>query len=131
MTLMNKLIPNFEDRAKAVENLNSFCALVRLSSFHLCWQTWHENKLQAGANDARSDDMGRLKTAVANWLNDCGRSNARLSAGASLSANKKEGRGISHDVTGRLLCPINYDWDDPEYVTCHLFSDLRFPHPLI
>ena len=34
MILMNKLIPNFEERAKVAENLNSFCAPVcDLSSF--------------------------------------------------------------------------------------------------
>jgi len=97
MTLMNKLIPNFEEKAKAAENINSFCA-----------------PLQSGANDARSDDTGRLKVAVADWLNNRGHSDTRLSAGESLSANKKEERGISHDVTGRLLCPIDYDWDDPQ-----------------
>ena len=33
-----------------------------------------------------------------------------------LSSKGKEECGISSDVTGRLLCPIDYDWDDPEYV---------------
>jgi hypothetical protein len=32
MMLMNKLIPNFEERAKAAKNINSFCAPVRLST---------------------------------------------------------------------------------------------------
>jgi len=81
-----------------------------------CCPTWHENKFQAGAKDARSNDTGRLKTVVTNWLNTCGHSDARLSARASLCANKKEQRGINHDVTGHLLCPINYDWNDPVYV---------------
>lgn len=36
--------------------------------------------------------------------------------GSRLSPKVKEGRGINNDVTGRLLCPIDYDWDDPEYV---------------
>ena len=46
--------------------------------------------MQIGANDARSNDTGRLKVAVVDWINDRGHSNARLSAGASLSANKKD-----------------------------------------
>ena len=32
MTLMNKLIPNFKERAKVAENINSFCAPVCLST---------------------------------------------------------------------------------------------------
>ena len=32
MTLMNKLIPNFEEMAKAAHNLNSFCSPVCLST---------------------------------------------------------------------------------------------------
>jgi len=30
-----------------------------------------------------------------------------------LSAKGKGERGINHDLTGYLLCPIDYDWDDP------------------
>jgi hypothetical protein len=75
--------------------------------------------------------MSRLKVAVANWLKDHAHSNSSLSVEASLSANRKEERGISHDVTGCLLCPINYNWDDTEYVACDLFSYLQFPQYLI
>jgi hypothetical protein len=63
--------------------------------------------LQSGANDAHSDDTSRLKIAVADWLNN------RM-PGIRLSAKGKEERGISNDVTGRLLCPIDFDWDDPK-----------------
>jgi hypothetical protein len=31
---------------------------------------------------------------------------------APLSPTSKEGRGFEHELTGRLLCPIDYDWDD-------------------
>ncbi|KAH9955819.1 hypothetical protein BC827DRAFT_1347306 [Russula dissimulans] len=31
-----------------------------------------------------------------------------------LCTKVKEDHGISNDITGRLLCPIDYDWDDPE-----------------
>jgi hypothetical protein len=63
--------------------------------------------LQSGANDARSDDTGRLKVAIAEWINNRDRSGERL------TANGKEERGIGHDATGRLICPIDYDWDNP------------------
>ena len=100
---------------------------MSIYSFYQCWPTWLENKLQIGANDAHSDDTGRLKVAVADWINDRRHSDVRLSAGVSLSANKKDQCGISHDVTGHLLCPINYNWDDPVYVACYLFLSLQFP----
>jgi hypothetical protein len=67
--------------------------------------------LQVGANDARSDDTSRLKIAVAEWLNS--RSSSPFTSHARLSAKGKDERGINNDITGRLLCPIDYDWDDP------------------
>ncbi|KAJ3505635.1 hypothetical protein NMY22_g17512 [Coprinellus aureogranulatus] len=30
-----------------------------------------------------------------------------------LVRNVKTGRGFHHSCTGELLCPVNYDWDDP------------------
>lgn len=72
-------------------------------------------KLQSGANDARSDNTSRLKTAIADWLNAHDPSDM---IPIRLSTRGKEERGICNDVTGRLLCPIDYDWDDPQYVTC-------------
>lgn len=59
-------------------------------------------------NDARSDDTSRLKIAVAEWLN------SRTETITRLSAKGKDERGLDHDVTGRLICPIDYDWDDLE-----------------
>lgn len=85
-------------------------------------------KLQTGANDARSDDTGKIKVAIAEWLN--AREPKKRYQNASgddddpetddsncntliLSPKGKEERGISNDITGRLICPIDYDWDDP------------------
>jgi len=53
---------------------------------------------------------------VAEWLNS--RDGSEMQA--SLATRKKVGRGICNDVTGRLLCPIDFDWSDPKYVT-HLY----------
>jgi hypothetical protein len=36
--------------------------------------------------------------------------------GSRLSPKVKAERGIDNDVTGHLLCPIDYDWGDLEYV---------------
>ncbi len=74
-------------------------------------------KLQSGANDARSDDTSRLKVAIAEWLNARpGQSSESDVMPTRLSAKGKEDRGISNDVTGRLLCPIDYDWEDLQYI---------------
>ena len=70
----------------------------------------------SGANDARSDDTSQLKAAVANWLNCDQRHGCdeATGSGSRLSATHRLERGISNDVTGHLLCPIEYDWDDPQ-----------------
>jgi len=80
-------------------------------------------KLHSGANDARSDDTARLKAAVAEWLN-ARKQDSRDPPGETqmpitvrwLSAKEKKERGIGNNVTGGLLCPIDYDWEDPGYV---------------
>jgi hypothetical protein len=68
----------------------------------------HYIQLQTGANDARSDDTSRLKIVVAEWLN----SRTPSTSHTRLTAKGKDERGINHDITGHLLCPIDYDWDD-------------------
>ena len=45
------------------------------------------------------------------WLN-----NRTPEPTPALAARNKEQRGIGNDTTGRLLCPIDYDWEDPEYI---------------
>jgi hypothetical protein len=68
-------------------------------------------QLQKGANDARSDDVRRIKEEVANWINQS------LSPTTPLSAKQREDRGYQNDVTGRLICPIELSWDNHEYAT--------------
>jgi len=69
-------------------------------------------KLKTGADRAWADDTNRLKIAVANWLN-----NAQQRAEPLLKPEDKLRRGFHHDVTGRLLCPVDYDWLDISYVS--------------
>ena len=66
------------------------------------------SQLQEGANDARSSDVSRVKSAVADWLNE------RISDPDQprLDRTSREGRGIQNDVAGRLLCSISLDWND-------------------
>jgi len=46
---------------------------------------------------------------VAEWLNQ------QYPQEPALSTIKRDGRGIHHPITGMLLCPIRYNWDDEEY----------------
>ena len=78
------------------------------------------NHLQEGANDAHSDDTCRIKVAVADWLNDHTPPNSEAPK-TTLSNQVKEDHGYPNDITGHLLYPINYDWDDPEYVQGNSF----------
>ncbi|KAG5634192.1 hypothetical protein H0H81_002993 [Sphagnurus paluster] len=64
------------------------------------------SSLTRGANDARSDDISKLMKAVAHWLNELGTTTT------TLNPEDRSMRGLKHDTTGRLLCPIEYDWDD-------------------
>lgn len=65
-------------------------------------------RLLEGANDARSDDVSRVKSGIASLLNN--RRNAPPSP--PLELYTRDGRGLQNDTTGRLLCPIKYNWDD-------------------
>ncbi|KAF9533408.1 hypothetical protein CPB83DRAFT_782959 [Crepidotus variabilis] len=62
--------------------------------------------LQKGANDARSDDVRRIKEEIAVWLNH------NNPTATPLSPKSRDNRGLQNDVTGRLLCPIEHKWDD-------------------
>jgi uncharacterized protein DUF6698 len=63
-------------------------------------------KLQKGANDARGDDVLSIREAVANWLNKA------YPTHTPLDISSRGDRGIKHETTGLLLCPIEYDWTD-------------------
>ena len=57
---------------------------------------------------ARGDDAANLKPAVVSWISCIFGANSC----APLSPTSKLDRGFEHDDTGRLLCPIEYSWDD-------------------
>ncbi|KAJ3525548.1 hypothetical protein NMY22_g10525 [Coprinellus aureogranulatus] len=63
--------------------------------------------LTKGANGARSDDVKSLKSAVIDWITPAG---GVLTP--NIPRNNKDARGFFHDVTGRYLCPTDYDWDE-------------------
>ena len=67
--------------------------------------------MQAGCDGARGDDASTLKCEVIYWV----MANAEHVEPA-LSPRDKETRGLNHLLTGRLLCPVDYDWADSKLV---------------
>ena len=126
MQLLDKLIPGFEERACVTIDITGLCAPVCLPSHQVSCSilslTYLDTKLQLGANHARSDDTCQLQKAIVDWINDHKPLNKGSNFTSRLSEKWKEERGISSDITGRLLCPIDYDWDDPKYVSYVFFS---------
>ncbi|KAF9783664.1 hypothetical protein BJ322DRAFT_1007579, partial [Thelephora terrestris] len=71
-------------------------------------RTHYYTHLISGANSARSDDHSRAKPKIAEWIN----ARPGVTEAQRLTLSIRDGRGLQHDLTGRLLCPIRYDWDD-------------------
>ena len=67
------------------------------------------SQLLGGANNARSDDISLVKSGVATLLNN----RTDKPANPPLDPDTRKGRGLQNDFTGRLLCPVKYNWDDP------------------
>ncbi|KAJ3556963.1 hypothetical protein NM688_g1736 [Phlebia brevispora] len=66
-------------------------------------------QIQAGINGARSDNTKGLKAAILRWIRPPGKL-----LQPEIRDNDKQGRGFNHDVTGALLCPAGWDWNDPD-----------------
>lgn len=61
------------------------------------------SQMRAGADSARADDTKKLKEVVVSWIKN---------ADPPLDPESRDNRGIYHVATGRLICPIEYDWED-------------------
>ena len=76
-------------------------------------------KIQSGVDSARADDTRSLRDKVIDWITPKDKT-----LDPPLDRNDKSKRGFKHEVTGRLLCSTELDWDDPEYdflsPLCHL-----------
>ncbi|THU80934.1 hypothetical protein K435DRAFT_873876 [Dendrothele bispora CBS 962.96] len=66
--------------------------------------------LEHGANGARNDDVNNAKGEVTDWLNE----RVVYPRPPLLARKSRTGRGFNHPTTGRLLCPIDLDWDDAQ-----------------
>ena len=85
-------------------------ALQQVREIHLlyfCTMELKSIQLGQGADSSRADDTCRLKVLVVNWLMQGTPRPER-----PLSTEDKTGRGFHNDATGRLLCPVNYNWND-------------------
>lgn len=53
------------------------------------------------------------------WLTESDPANPRL------IPHDKTGRGLYNDATARMMCPVEFDWNDAEYVlnTTHSWHD--------
>lgn len=62
-----------------------------------------------------------MKKVVVDWLN-------KASSTVRLDADDRSTCGLQHDTTGQLLCPIEYDWSDLEYMFYYIYdpSNLMF-----
>lgn len=63
-------------------------------------------QLQRGASEARGDDVRRIKREVAVWLNEV------YTPNPAFTPNSRASCGFENDITGFLLCPIQYNWAD-------------------
>ncbi|KAF7973006.1 hypothetical protein HWV62_16384 [Athelia sp. TMB] len=64
-------------------------------------------QLKKGSDNARSDDTAKLKAAIVPWVDA-----AFGTSTPPLRSDSKFERGLDNDITGRLLCPGEYSWDD-------------------
>ena len=66
-------------------------------------------QITKGASGSRSDDTKSLKSAIIDMITP---KDGVLSP--PLQKNVKTDRGFYHPRTGELLCPVNYNWNDPK-----------------
>jgi hypothetical protein len=69
--------------------------------------------LQKGADNARAEDTHKISAFVATALNTL---TGCLKPDPVIDSESRENRGLKHDLCGLLLCPVELDWDDEEYV---------------
>ncbi|KAG1775004.1 hypothetical protein EV702DRAFT_1236929 [Suillus placidus] len=84
--------------------------------------------LRQGADSARGDDTSKLKTLIAEWVN------CELKPDHPVDSNDKHSHGFSNDTCGRLLCPAEFDWNNPavkagirDRSEGYIVMDLSFP----
>ncbi len=69
------------------------------------------SKIKKGVSGARADNTKILKGTVLDWIVP-----KWEALTPPLPRNVKINWGFNHERTGRLLCPVELDWADPEWV---------------
>ncbi|KAF8422779.1 hypothetical protein L210DRAFT_3325190, partial [Boletus edulis BED1] len=77
--------------------------------------------LNRGADSAHGDDATSLKPIMIHWLME-----AYPNAVSGLKFGMKHRCGFNHDVTGCLLCPVDYNWNDATHRAAILDSHPDF-----
>ncbi|KAJ6621676.1 hypothetical protein B0H10DRAFT_2215032 [Mycena sp. CBHHK59/15] len=78
--------------------------------------------LRNGARNARSDDTKNLREAIVPWLH-----RVFPDIDPVLDPASHDNRGLDHDTTGGLLCPVEDNWADPEVRENIREGHLEFP----
>ncbi|KAG1733431.1 hypothetical protein EDB19DRAFT_1911569 [Suillus lakei] len=79
--------------------------------------------LWQGADGARGNDTSKLKALISEWVN------REFKPDHPVDPNDKHSCGFTNDVCGRLLCPAEIDWNNPEFEITrrdHIVMDLSF-----
>jgi len=99
---------NEEDLKDFMRKVRSQCSLYPSQPFINKF-----GQLQKSSEEGRRDDLRRIHEKLPTWLN-------QIFSPPVAFSDKKNERGLSNDITGRLLCPITHDWEDEQYVFWHV-----------
>lgn len=66
------------------------------------------HQLRKGEAGARGDDAANLTPVIVSWIGALFEHASHI----ALIPTLKTDRGFEHELTGRLLCPVDYNWDD-------------------
>ncbi|KAG1832488.1 hypothetical protein EV424DRAFT_1563873 [Suillus variegatus] len=109
--IMDSDNPEENRRYRSFKKLMTWCPSVRKllrSSAEHETLAFAYSKLNESSDGARGDDSAGLKRAVADWLME-----RTPTPNPPIHKQNKSGRGFYHDMTGELLCPVDYNWSDP------------------
>lgn len=107
-----QLVPGLKDQILD-GTPDEIAEIADLVSFVLSYsfQCTYASQISRGAASARSDDTKSIKNPIIDWITP---HNEPLKP--PLARNMKMDRGFNHERTGSLLCPVELNWDNLEYV---------------